>query len=332
MKTIFYILLSFQCLSMSGLAQHKSFEVPVYIVRMGQRNLPVENIEILPLPFGSSSVMGAIPGRTDGKGKALIRFQSRESIANLNYEVTEGPDGKKWFVRFHGLYPDGGADLPPHRTVASPDKNSELKMEAYPSNEAAIAARFDLVQGRTAMIGAAIAKSVTLPPLSESLRLDAKPYELKDPIQSFNEVAKILETSPEIAKQLVKEWQAAVVKAPENSKLDEKALSALVDGDTVKAAKFAVKAEELTGLEKQNLGAISDTGRLVETVYHFNKAAQDIGDSSTDSEAIRRLRKSEGEIGPLRPSPAAGRIPEGSLDKSKLKNFSKEARETSSKQ
>jgi hypothetical protein len=330
MKTTLSLLLCPLLVGSVGLGKDNAFEVPIFVVRRGQLNQAVPNIEVSPVRFGQSQIHGSSPGRTNSGGKAVITFRSPNDKVKFHYQVTEGPDGNAWFVKFHGFNPNGtpsGApDVPPDEASALPMTKPELKLEAYPATEASGVAAEELAEGRTAMVGAAVAVAVALPSPSGPDGRPSGVVKLQDPLKSYETVATILNTNTGNAKALLQRWKVVLQNAAPTAKLDEKSLAALIDGDIAKATSLAKMADELSGEKKQELAALSDTGRLIETVYQFNVAVQDHENGHLQQAARMRLEELNNLIRELRPT-AGGRSPASHLEVPDLDAFSRMARD-----
>lgn len=315
-------LLAIHTILSTCVSQEFEYEVPVVVTRRGA-NEPLAEVKVGPVAYFDSHVYGVEPGHTDSQGKAIVRFRSSKSKLQVNYRVIQGPDGEAWCLKFHGFFPNGSAFLPPHNPSAKPVDVPTLVMEAYPADESAQIAIDELTAGRSEMMGAAMAAALTVPPPGTGGPGD---IQLIDPLKSHETVAKLLQTTPGQAKDLVARWQALVDIAPSDQKLDEKSLSALVKGDMENAAEFAAKAEILNS---QGVGAhvfVSDTKQLIETVYQFNIAAQDNQEAFPSSTADNALKMIETKIKPLRPV-RDGRFPASIYDSSDIEIFTEKVRE-----
>jgi hypothetical protein len=283
--------------------------------------MPVSNLKLRAIPYDTTVLSYSEPDTTVD-GRATLRFESPQPHVKVHYQVLEGPDEKSWFVKGYGVFPSGGRSRQPHQPNASPNTTPPLDLTGYSSDQSAAAAHQELAAGRTDMVGSALAFALTVPPGGQG----ASDRKLADPLGADEALAKLFHTSDGQARSLISEWKAKIAVSTNDDKLDERSLAALMDGKLVEANELATKADKLP-LEKKNmLSAISDTGRLVETIYQFTVAAIDNKETLQSPAADQRLEQLKASLEGQRPL-RKGRFPASLFDTKHLEGFSKTARE-----
>lgn len=321
------VLSAFCLMQTASFAADYRYEVKVFVGSVDSASTPVSNLKLRAIPYGTTMLSYSEPDTTVD-GWATLRFKSPQSDAAVHYEVVESPDGEPWFVKGHGVFPGGGRSQLPHRPNAAPNTTPQLDLTGYTSGQSAAVAQQELSSGRTEMVGSALAFALTVPPGGQG-GADQTPA---DPLAADEALAKLFQTSEGQARNLISDWKAKIAASADEDKLDEKALVALMDSRLIEAGDLAAQANNLPpDQKKEKLGALPDTGRLVETLYQLTNVAIDNKETFQSATADTKLEQLKASLENKRP-PRDGRSPASAFDAGRLEKFSKAAREMAAQQ
>lgn len=242
-------------------AEEREFEVPVELDRYNAPDTKMKDQKITVRPY-DCRIKEIQPGRTDDDGNALIRFVSEEPKPLVEFILINDleEDKPEWFTYLHGIYPE-----PFERESAFEVTGRPVRLAAVRQEELALVLEDSLSNGQTSMISGAVARNLLLPDSA------AAASQLPDPLALTDKLSAELHLPASQVAALLGKWEKQVTEAPGNSKLDEKLLVSLVNGDLSKAAEQTMKVEILTGDEKKRfLRVMPDTGRMASTVGLHN--------------------------------------------------------------